>query len=91
IDSVQKLITYGYLYVKANPNGEDKDKLLAKLIESVCKSRDLSDDQIELSTLKTLLSVEYEYTNQTITKVSLIQMLVIVFRRMEIDPLSFAI
>ncbi|PON66504.1 hypothetical protein PanWU01x14_109260, partial [Parasponia andersonii] len=57
VDNVQKLITDCYLHGKANPNGKDKDKLLAKLIEYVCKSYDLSDDQIELSTSKTLLLV----------------------------------
>ncbi|PON48350.1 Coatomer beta subunit [Parasponia andersonii] len=111
VDCVQKLIAHGYLRGEADPSGEAEGKLLAKLIESVCKCHDLGDDQMELSVLKTLLSAvtsislrihgdcllqivrtcydiylgSKNVVNQTTAKASLIQMLVIVFRRMEAD------
>ncbi|EXB52664.1 Brefeldin A-inhibited guanine nucleotide-exchange protein 2 [Morus notabilis] len=111
VDCVQKLIAYGYLRGEADPSGGDEGKLLARLIESVCKCYDLGDDQMELSVLKTLLSAvtsislrihgdcllqivrtcydiylgSKNVVNQTTAKASLVQMLVIVFRRMEAD------
>ncbi|KAL5571979.1 hypothetical protein UlMin_021576 [Ulmus minor] len=111
VDCVQKLIAHGYLRGEADPSGGAEAKLLAKLIESVCKCHDLGDDQMELSVLKSLLSAvtsislrihgdcllqivrtcydiylgSKNVVNQTTAKASLIQMLVIVFRRMEAD------
>ncbi|KAG2729601.1 hypothetical protein I3843_01G253200 [Carya illinoinensis] len=111
VDSIQKLIAYGYLRGEADPTGGDEAKLLTSLIESVCKCHDLGDDQMELLVLKTLLSAvtsislrihgdcllqivktcydiylgSKNMVNQTTAKASLIQMLVIVFRRMEAD------
>lgn len=111
VDCVQKLIAYGYLRGEADPSGGDEGKLLARLIESVCKCYDFGDDQMELSVLKTLLSAvtsislrihgdcllqivrtcydiylgSKNVVNQTTAKASLVQMLVIVFRRMEAD------
>ncbi|CAN1848938.1 Brefeldin A-inhibited guanine nucleotide-exchange protein 3 [Linum perenne] len=111
IDCVQKLIAHGYLRGEADPTGGVEGKLLARLIESVCKCYDIGDDAIELSVLKALLSAvtsislrihgdcllqivrtcydiylgSKNVVNQTTAKASLIQMLVIVFRRMEAD------
>ncbi|XP_015902812.3 brefeldin A-inhibited guanine nucleotide-exchange protein 2 [Ziziphus jujuba] len=111
VDCVQKLIAHGYLRGEADPSGGTEAKLLAKLIESVCKCHDFGDDQMELAVLKTLLSAvtsislrihgdcllqivrtcydiylgSKNVVNQTTAKASLIQMLVIVFRRMEAD------
>ncbi|CAI0385533.1 unnamed protein product [Linum tenue] len=111
IDCVQKLIAHGYLRGEADPTGATEGKLLARLIESVCKCYDIGDDAIELSVLKALLSAvtsislrihgdcllqivrtcydiylgSKNVVNQTTAKASLIQMLVIVFRRMEAD------
>ena len=111
VDCIQKLIAYGYLRGEADPSGGVEGKLLAKLIESVCKCHDLGDDALELLVLKTLLSAVTSISlrihgdcllqivktcydiyldsknviNQTTAKASLIQMLVIVFRRMEAD------
>uniref|UniRef100_A0A6N2L832 SEC7 domain-containing protein n=1 Tax=Salix viminalis TaxID=40686 RepID=A0A6N2L832_SALVM len=111
VDCIQKLIAHGYLRGEADPTGGTEAKLLAKLIESVCKCYDLGDDGVELLVLKTLLSAvtsislrihgdcllqvvrtcydiylgSKNVVNQTTAKASLIQMLVIVFRRMEAD------
>ncbi|KAL7238688.1 hypothetical protein ACSBR2_004729 [Camellia fascicularis] len=113
LDCIQKLISHGYLRGEAdNSSGEGPEsKLLSKLVESVCKCAELSDEAIELLVLKTLLSAvtsialrihgdcllqivrtcydvylgTKNLTNQTTAKASLIQMLVIVFRRMEAD------
>lgn len=112
VDAVQKLIALGYLRGEADAaGGLPEAKLLASLIESVCKCHDLGDDAIELLVLKTLLSAvtsislrihgdclllivrtcydiylgSKNVVNQTTAKASLIQMLVIVFRRMEAD------
>lgn len=111
VDCVQKLIAHGYLRGEADPTGGTEGKLLAKLIESVCKCHDLGEEQMELTVLKTLLSAvtsislrihgdcllqivrtcydiylgSKNVVNQTTAKASLIQMLVIVFRRMEAD------
>ncbi|MBA0854378.1 hypothetical protein Goshw_029719 [Gossypium schwendimanii] len=111
VDCIQKLIAYGYLRGEADPSGGPEAQLLSKLIESVCKCHDLSDDAIELLVLKTLLSAvtsvslrihgdcllqivrtcydiylgSKNVVNQTTAKASLVQMLVIVFRRMEAD------
>lgn len=111
VDCIQKLIAHGYLRGEADPSGGVEGKLLAKLIESVCKCHDLGDDALELLVLKTLLSAvtsislrihgdcllqivktcydiyldSKNVVNQTTAKASLIQMLVIVFRRMEAD------
>ncbi|KAJ8900141.1 hypothetical protein K2173_024781 [Erythroxylum novogranatense] len=111
VDCIQKLIAHGYLRGEADPTGGTEAKLLAKLIESVCKCHDVGDDAMELSVLKTLLSAVTSISlrihgdcllqivrtcydiylggknvvNQTTAKASLIQMLVIVFRRMEAD------
>ncbi|TYH58718.1 hypothetical protein ES332_D08G173900v1 [Gossypium tomentosum] len=111
VDCIQKLIAYGYLRGEADPSGGPEAQLLSKLIESVCKCHDLSDDAIELLVLKTLLSAvtsvslrihgdcllqivrtcydiylgSKKVVNQTTAKASLVQMLVIVFRRMEAD------
>ncbi|CAL5401165.1 unnamed protein product [Camellia sinensis] len=113
LDCIQKLISHGYLRGEAdNSSGEGPEsKLLSKLVESVCKCSELSDEAIELLVLKTLLSAvtsialrihgdcllqivrtcydvylgTKNLTNQTTAKASLIQMLVIVFRRMEAD------
>ncbi|XP_022147082.1 brefeldin A-inhibited guanine nucleotide-exchange protein 2-like [Momordica charantia] len=111
VDCIQKLIAHGYLRGEADPSGGAEGKLLAKLIESVCKCHDLGDDAVELLVLKALLSAvtsislrihgdcllqivktcydiyldSKNVVNQTTAKASLIQMLVIVFRRMEAD------
>ncbi|PIA49931.1 hypothetical protein AQUCO_01300573v1 [Aquilegia coerulea] len=111
LDAIQKLIAHGYLRGESDPSGGDEAKLLAKLMESVCKCHDLGDDAVELMVLKTLLSAvtstslrihgdclllivrtcydiylgSKNVVNQTTAKASLIQMLVIVFRRMEAD------
>lgn len=111
VDCIQKLIAHGYLRGEADPTGGTEAKLLAKLIESVCKCYDVGDDSVELLVLKTLLSAvtsislrihgdsllqivrtcydiylgSKNVVNQTTAKASLIQMLVIVFRRMEAD------
>lgn len=111
LDAVQKLIAHGYLRGEADPTGGPDAKLLAKLIESVCKCHDLGDDAVELLVIKTILSAvtsvsirihgdsllqvvrtcydiyleSKNVVNQTTAKASLVQMLVIVFRRMEAD------
>ncbi|KAJ6872660.1 brefeldin A-inhibited guanine nucleotide-exchange protein 2-like [Populus alba x Populus x berolinensis] len=111
VDCIQKLIAHGYIRGEADPTGGTEAKLLAKLIESVCKCYDLGDDGVELLVLRTLLSAvtsislrihgdsllqivrtcydiylgSKNVVNQTTAKASLIQMLVIVFRRMEAD------
>ncbi|KAL9359846.1 hypothetical protein Peur_047969 [Populus x canadensis] len=111
VDCIQKLIAHGYIRGEADSTGGTEAKLLAKLIESVCKCYDLGDDGAELLVLKTLLSAVTSISlrihgdcllqivrtcydiylgsknviNQTTAKASLIQMLVIVFRRMEAD------
>ncbi|KAK1418745.1 hypothetical protein QVD17_27891 [Tagetes erecta] len=111
LDCIQKLIAHGCLRGESDPSGGPDSKLLGKLIDSVCKCRELSDEGVELLVLKTILSavtsmslrivgdsllqiVRTSYdiyldsknvVNQTTAKASLIQMLVIVFRRMEAD------
>ncbi|KAI3703224.1 hypothetical protein L1987_73146 [Smallanthus sonchifolius] len=111
LDCIQKLIAHGCLRGESDPAGGADAKLLAKLIDSVCKCRELDDEGVELLVLKTILSavtsvslrivgdsllqiVRTSYdiyldsknvVNQTTAKASLIQMLVIVFRRMEAD------
>ena len=113
VDCIQKLISHGYLRGEADPEGSlPESKLLAGLIDSVCKcTESISDESIELLVLKTLLSAvtstslrihgdcllqivrtcydiylaSKNVVNQTTAKASLIQMLVIVFRRMEAD------
>ncbi|KAL4586003.1 hypothetical protein LXL04_010633 [Taraxacum kok-saghyz] len=114
LDCIQKLIAHGYLRGEADPTGGPDGKLLAKLIESVCKCHEFGEDAVELLVLKTILSavtsvslrihgdsllqiVRTSYdiylgsksmVNQTTAKASLVQMLVIVFRRMEADSSS---
>lgn len=114
LDCIQKLIAHGYLRGEADPTGGPDAKLLAKLIESVCKCHEFGEDGVELLVLKTILSavtsvslrihgdsllqiVRTSYdiylgsksvVNQTTAKASLVQMLVIVFRRMEADSAS---
>ncbi|KAI3796526.1 hypothetical protein L1987_39200 [Smallanthus sonchifolius] len=111
LDCIQKLIAHGYLHGEADPTGGPDAKLLAKLIESVCKCHDFGEEGVELLVLKTILSavtsvslrihgdsllqiVRTSYdiylgskyvVNQTTAKASLVQKLVIVFRRMEAD------
>ncbi|KAK9051458.1 hypothetical protein SSX86_028085 [Deinandra increscens subsp. villosa] len=111
LDCIQKLIAHGHLHGEADPTGGPDSKLLAKLIESVCKCHDFGEEGVELLVLKTILSavtsvslrihgdsllqiVRTSYdiylgskyaVNQTTAKASLVQMLVIVFRRMEAD------
>jgi len=114
VDAIQKLIAHGFIRGEADPASSasaPEAKLLAKLIESVCKCHDLGDEAMELLVLKTMLSavtsislrihgdslllivrtcydiylVSKNVVNQTTAKASLIQMLVIVFRRMEAD------
>ncbi|KAI3428991.1 SEC7 domain-containing protein [Psidium guajava] len=112
VDCLQKLIAHGYLRGEADPAGGGAEaKLLARVIESVCRCRELGDDAVELLVLKTLLSAvtsmslrihgdclllivrtcydiyldSKNVVNQTTAKASLVQMLVIVFRRMEAD------
>lgn len=111
VDAVQKLIAHGYLHGECDPTGGPDAKLLAKLIESICKCHDLGDDSVELLLIKSILSAvtsvslrihgdslllivrtcydiylgSKNLVNQTTAKASLIQMLVIVFRRMEAD------
>ncbi|XP_061339178.1 brefeldin A-inhibited guanine nucleotide-exchange protein 2-like [Gastrolobium bilobum] len=118
VDAVQKLISHGYLRGEADAAGGCPEaKLLASLIESVCKCHNLGDDAMELLVLKTLLSAVTSFSlrihgdclllivrtcydiyigsknvvNQTTAKASLIQMMVIVFRRMEADSSSVPI
>ncbi|KAJ4956904.1 hypothetical protein NE237_013687 [Protea cynaroides] len=111
LDCIQKLIAYGFIRGEADPSGGPESKLLARLMEAVCKCHELGDDAVELLVLKTLLSAvtsislrihgdcllqivrtcydiylgSKNVVNQTTAKASLIQMLVIVFRRMEAD------
>jgi len=112
LDAVQRLIAHGFLRGEADSSGGAPEaKLLASLIEAVCKCHDFGDDAVELLVLKTLLSAvtsislrihgdclllivrtcydiyldSKNLVNQTTAKASLIQMLVIVFRRMEAD------
>lgn len=111
VDCVQKLIAHGYLRGEADSTGGPEAMLLSRLIESVCKCRELGDEAVELLILKTLLSAvtsislrihgdcllvivrtcydiyldSKNVVNQTTAKASLVQMLVIVFRRMEAD------
>lgn len=111
VDAVQKLIAHAYLHGECDPTGGPDAKLLAKLIESICKCHDLGDDSVELLLIKSILSAvtsvslrihgdslllivrtcydiylgSKNLVNQTTAKASLIQMLVIVFRRMEAD------
>lgn len=111
LDAVQKLIAHGYLRGEADPTAGPDAKLLAKLVESVCKCHDLGDESVELLVIKSILSAvtsvslrihgdsllqvvrtcydiylgSKNVVNQTTAKASLVQMLVIVFRRMEAD------
>ncbi|KAI3701044.1 hypothetical protein L2E82_45687 [Cichorium intybus] len=111
LDCIQKLIAHGCIHGESDPTGGPDAKLLAKLIESVCKCHELGDEGVELLVLKTILSAvtslslrihgdsllqivrtcydiylqSKNMVNQTTAKASLIQMLVIVFRRMEAD------
>ncbi|XP_052728291.1 brefeldin A-inhibited guanine nucleotide-exchange protein 2 isoform X3 [Vigna angularis] len=112
VDAVQRLIAHGFLRGEADSGGGAPEaKLLASLIEAVCKCHEFGDDAVELLVLKTLLSAvtsislrihgdclllivrtcydifldSKNLVNQTTAKASLIQMLVIVFRRMEAD------
>lgn len=111
LNCVQKLIAHGYLRGEADSSGGAEGKLLGRVIEGICKCRELGDEGIELIVLKTLLSAVTSVSirvhgdcllqamrtcydiylegknmvNQTTAKASLIQMLVIVFRRMEAD------
>ncbi|KAK8635509.1 hypothetical protein V6N13_004243 [Hibiscus sabdariffa] len=111
IDCIQKLIAHGYLRGEADPTGGPEAKLLANLIDSVCKCHALGDEAVELLVLKTLLTAVTSFSlrihgdcllqtvrtcydiyletrnavNQTTAKATLIQMLVVVFRRMEAD------
>uniref|UniRef100_A0A7N0TCL6 SEC7 domain-containing protein n=1 Tax=Kalanchoe fedtschenkoi TaxID=63787 RepID=A0A7N0TCL6_KALFE len=111
LNCIQRLIAHGYLRGEADSSGGAEGKLLSRLIEGVCKCRELGDDGIELLVLKTLLSAvtsvsirihgdcllqivrtcydiyleSKNMVNQTTAKASLVQMLVIVFRRMEAD------
>ncbi|KAK7374151.1 hypothetical protein VNO80_07577 [Phaseolus coccineus] len=112
VDAVQRLIAHGFLRGEADSSGGAPEaKLLASLIEAVCKCHEFVDDAVELLVLKTLLSAvtsislrihgdclllivrtcydiyldSKNLVNQTTAKASLIQMLVIVFRRMEAD------
>lgn len=111
VDAVQKLIAHGYLHGESDPTGGPEAKLLANLVDSVCKCHDLGDEAMELLIIKTILSAvtsvslrihgdslllivrtcyniylgSKNMVNQTTAKASLIQMLVIVFRRMEAD------
>ncbi|KAI3693295.1 hypothetical protein L6452_33129 [Arctium lappa] len=111
LDCIQKLIAHGCLRGESDTTGGPDAKLLAKLIDSVCKCRELGDEGVELLVLKTILSAvtstsmrihgdsllqivrtcydiyleSKNVVNQTTAKASLIQMLVIVFRRMEAD------
>ncbi|MFS7925589.1 putative mon2, dimerization and cyclophilin-binding domain-containing protein [Helianthus anomalus] len=56
LDCIQKLIAHGCLRGESDPSGGEDGKLLAKLIDSVCKCRELSDEGVELLVLKTILS-----------------------------------
>ncbi|EHA8586918.1 Brefeldin A-inhibited guanine nucleotide-exchange protein 2 [Cocos nucifera] len=111
LDCIQKLISHSYLHGEADPSAGPDARLLASLIESICRCHSLADDAAELLVLKTLLSAvtstalrihgdsllqivrtcydlylgSKNAVNQTTAKASLIQMLVIVFRRMEAD------
>ncbi|XP_042506154.1 brefeldin A-inhibited guanine nucleotide-exchange protein 2-like [Macadamia integrifolia] len=111
LDCIQKLIAHGFIRGEADPSGGPEAKLLARLMEAVCKCHELGDDAVELLVLKALLSAvtsislrihgdcllqivrtcydiylgSKNVVNQTTAKASLIQMLVIVFRRMEAD------
>lgn len=111
VDAVQKLVAHGYLHGECDPTGGPDAKLLAKLMDSVCKCHELGDDSVELLVIKSILSAvtsvslrihgdslllivrtcydiylgSKNVVNQTTAKASLIQMLVIVFRRMEAD------
>ncbi|KAE8702015.1 Brefeldin A-inhibited guanine nucleotide-exchange protein 3 [Hibiscus syriacus] len=78
-DGGHKLIAHGYLRGEADPTGGPEAKLLAQLIDSVCRCHVLGDDAIEL------FENAFNRVNQTTVKATLIQMLVVVFRRMEAD------
>ncbi|KAK4741300.1 hypothetical protein SAY87_024888 [Trapa incisa] len=114
---VQKLIAHGYLRGEADPRGGPEANLLSRLVEAVCKCRELGDEALELLILKTLLSAiisisirihgdcllvivrtcydiyldSKNVVNQITAKASLVQMLVIVFRRMEADSSTIPI
>ncbi|KAJ3682434.1 hypothetical protein LUZ60_015007 [Juncus effusus] len=113
LDCVQKLVSHSYLHGEADPAAGPDARLLANLVEAICKCHApaTGDDSLELLVLKTLLSAVTSTSlrihgdsllhvvrtcydlylgtknpvNQTTAKASLIQMLVIVFRRMEAD------
>ena len=56
VDCIQKLSAHEYLYVEVDTSGGAEEKLLTKMIDSVCKCHESGDDQIELLVLKTMLS-----------------------------------
>jgi len=112
VDCIQRLIAHGYLRGEADSSvSTPESKLLVRVIDSVCKCNEISDEGIELLVLKTLLSAvmstslrihgdcllqivrtcydiylgSKNVVNQTTAKASLIQILLIVFRRMEAD------
>lgn len=112
LECIQRLVAHGYIRGEADSSGTAPEgKLLARLVESVCKCTQMVDENMELLILKTLLSAVTSMTlrihgdclllivrtcydiyldsknavNQTTAKASLVQMLVIVFRRMEAD------
>jgi brefeldin A-inhibited guanine nucleotide-exchange protein len=114
LDCVQKLVSHSYLHGEADPLAGPDARLLAQVVEGVCKCHQpgsTGEEVLELLVLKTLLSAvtstslrihgdsllhvvrtcydlylgSKNQVNQTTAKASLIQMLVIVFRRMEAD------
>ncbi|KAM3340066.1 hypothetical protein P3S68_029936 [Capsicum galapagoense] len=88
LDAVQQLIAYGYLRGEVDPTWGPDAKLLSKLIGFVCKCHDLGNDAVELLVVRTCYDIYLEsknVVNRTTAKASLVQMLVIVFRRMEAD------
>ncbi|KAL8142211.1 hypothetical protein V2J09_015243 [Rumex salicifolius] len=112
LECIQRLVAHGYIRGEADSSSSAPEgKLLARLVESVCKCTQMVDENMELLILKTLLSAVTSMTfrihgdclllifrtcydiyldsknvvNQATSKASLVQMLVIVFRRMEAD------
>lgn len=113
LDGVIKLIANGYVRGEPDHNGSPESKLLAKLIDSVCKCHSIGDENVEVMVIKVLLLavasvsvcihgdcllhvlrtcydtylISRNAVSQTIAKGAMVQILAVVFRRMEADSL----
>ncbi|XP_051129632.1 brefeldin A-inhibited guanine nucleotide-exchange protein 2-like [Andrographis paniculata] len=56
LEAVQRLIAGAFLHGEPSHGGDPGAKLLAKLIDSVCKCHDSGDENVELMVIKALLS-----------------------------------